>query len=161
MQRTREREPSDAPCSDEYRFQLVSHQGLLGTLRVADAWMRTEHWTQRALRGTRGNIDVLREGVLRGSIMLWLVLRGQEEVGVALIQEVFSAVEREPGLRVVSVAGAGGRHWVPLLHSLLAEQVRAGHYTAVVASCRPGMMRWLSRLGWKVRRFEMEYRAHD
>lgn len=90
--------------------------------------------------------------------MLWLVHRGLdgEMVGHAILKDARNA-DGDPLLYVVSVGGRGGKHWVPLLHSFLNEQVRAGHYVGLAATCRPGMKRWLERLGWKVRQYAMEY----
>lgn len=123
---------------------------------MPEVWPTAAPVLARALRGTRIRISDLDDAVLSGRVMLWRVEDRGATVGWALIQEVFDLEDRAV-LKVIAVAGRGGKRWVPLLHSFLAEQVRAGHCSALVASCRPGMTRWLRRLGWKVRRIEMEY----
>ncbi len=112
---------------------------------------------QAALRGTMSTLPRFQEAVFDGRLMLWVVRKDGRFVGHFTLQEVFGP-EGDSGLRVVTLGGEGGKHWVPLVHSLVAEQVRAGTYDSGLATCRPGMMRWLTRLGWRVRRYEMEYR---
>ena len=115
-------------------------------------WPLIEKHLTRALRGSGTPLAAVKARLF-----------GSEDVDLLLIENddgelvghcITLAIGRE--LMVVSVGGVSGKDWVPLLHSWLLEQVRAGRFDKLTASCRPGMMRWLRQLGWTVRRYEME-----
>ena len=134
--------------------------GICPAARLDRVWATVQPWVTQALADVPETAEEVEAGIRAGGLVLWLVLEESPSktrlVGHAVTLRRDYPERKE--LFVVTVGGEpGGKAWIPLLHSHFTEQVRAGHFDAVVASCRPGMMRWLSALGWKVRRYQMEW----
>lgn len=115
--------------------------------RINAVWPEVAMMIAAALaRGyDRTTMMEVRESLLKGECMLWVVRQGD-----AAVAALVSYVERQ-ALVVWLMGGRDLDAWAPAVSPLLARYAREKDLCRVEAYVRPGMTRLLRRLGWRHR----------
>lgn len=128
--------------------------------REVDAvWPKIDAMVTRGLEAIHDDTTtsaLLREGVRHGRLVLWIVHSGDEIVAAI----VLNIVKRfgGPVLLVVMIAGRDFEAWAPQVQQLLQDYRQLIGATRIESVSRPGMEKWMRRLGWRRRAVMMEWK---
>lgn len=104
------------------------------------------------------DLEALRASLADGRRILWVVHRGDAISSSVVLEFVRHSSERL-GLRVVALAGERFWEWAETVQQLLVDLAELTGAETLEASARPGMARWLSRLGWRPQKVVVSYRV--
>lgn len=115
---------------------------------------------QQALDQGQGDgmpADELRPDLVSGARDLWAIQHQDQIRAVAVI-----SVDRVPGvgLKVIvdTLSGEGIDEWIQELVQVLLELKEMMGAYSIEASCRPGLGRYMKKLGWQTKATIMELR---
>lgn len=94
------------------------------------------------------------QAVAAGDMELWLVHDGREVMAAVVLR--VNARPDGHALTVVLVAGREFHRWGRHIQELIRDYAQIIGANTVQAVARPGMARWLERMGWKKKATVME-----
>lgn len=124
---------------------------------VQYVWPQVEPMIQRGLRHGQGDgttSDALRHKVLVGDMVMWAFHRGVDIIAVV----IFSVNQHATGKKLFVEMLAGREHklWQHELMQLLLDYRDITGSMCIETSCRKGMAKKLSELGWREKSVIME-----
>lgn len=116
--------------------------------RVDEFWPAVRDWISRAVSRT-GEYDAedIHSRLQTSKMLLWLVFEREQLVACMVTQTILYPSRHT--LMVVCLGGERFWHWAQALDAALERYREELGLECIRAGCRPGMARWLKRLGWK------------
>ena len=144
-------ETSDQPEDSLDVSQVTGEQ-------INEHWELFAPWIQRALNQGQGDglpADELRPDLVAGTRQLWAI-HDQDEIRAVAVISVAQAPHIGHKVVVDTLSGDGIDEWIGVLVEALKElqEIMGAH--CIEASCRPGLGRYMKRLGWSHKATIME-----
>lgn len=126
--------------------------------QVNEHWERFAPMIQRALNQGQGDglpADELRPDLVSGTRQLWAI-HNQEEIRAIAVITASEQVNIGCKIEVTTLTGEGIDEWIHVLVDRLLElkEIMGAH--CIEASCRPGLGRYMKKLGWRHKATIME-----
>lgn len=117
--------------------------------QVDVVWPLIEEWVERGLRhgqGDESTPEQLKNTVVTGDNLLWIAVIG-DRLQAALFVAVQDTNVRK--LFVDMLVGENMDTWIDAMQSKLVTFKDLMGATCIESSCRPGLAKYLRKLGWK------------
>ena len=120
-------------------------------------WSSQIEMIERGLRHGQGNdvtSDDMLAGILLGRWLMWVIHRGTDIIAIVVLSVI--TTPRKKKLFVELIAGRDLPSWYVQLHDLLIDFKEVIGADCIEASCRPGLAKYLSEMGWSKKATIME-----
>lgn len=124
---------------------------------AATVWPAIEPMIARALRHGQGDNttpEYVLAAILQGNCMLWIAHEGSDIFGCCVFRIQEHDVCRK--IWIDFVAGRDLNRWYHQVHELLLDYVELIGAKCIEGSCRPGMAKFLKKMGAKQKAIIME-----